>query len=122
MTEFFKPEDLRTIIQDKSRGFVFRIEEWQAKDIAKHCNAILEERGVRVFSVSSGSEWTTTKKPPAPREWYDQTRTALLIAIEPIKRDTAESLLREMLALEQSVTWRMPAAIIERARKVLGKP
>jgi hypothetical protein len=37
------------------------------------------------------------------------------------KPDTAESLLKEMLELEQSVTWRMPAEIIDRARALLQK-
>lgn len=45
----------------------------------------------------------------------------ILVNIRPIEpEDSAEVLLKEMLELEQSITWRMPDRLIERARKLIG--
>ncbi len=49
------------------------------------------------------------------------THTARLLCIEPIVRESEERrLLRELLALEQSVTWRMPDEVVKRIEKLLG--
>jgi hypothetical protein len=57
-------------------------------------------------------------------EWYDRpqdddTHTGIVVGITPIERDTAESLLREIIK-----AWRPDGEVgplIERAKKVLGE-
>lgn len=54
-----------------------------------------------------------------PYEDVDSTHTGLLIGIKPIKRDTAEGLLREMIAAWTPSGEMEP--LIERARRLLKK-
>lgn len=50
----------------------------------------------------------------------DSTHTARLIMIEPIQRDTAESLLRELMASYEKVSWgQRNDELIERAKRLL---
>lgn len=119
--EFFKAEDFLIDLSEYPLASEAIIRTFRYK-IAGIANRILSKRGQRVYAHSTGSEWTTTHK-PAPGEWFDQRRTALLIDVREIERDTAESLLREL------VSWRaknehdlgVPADVAERARKLLGR-
>lgn len=109
--EFFKPEDFRELYEP---------EPYSAAETA---NRILAERGVRVYGPSSTS---------GPANWNEQpgksdTHTALLIAVEPIVRESEErQLLRELSNIVRRCNnseWMIPATledIVERARKLLG--
>jgi len=73
------------------------------------------EKAVRVYGIK-----------PADQIWYfDQqggpsdTHTALLIGIEPIVRDTAEDLLKEIVACDGDGSTRLSKQQYERARKLL---
>lgn len=87
-----------------------------ARMTADTANRILAERGVRVYGddSSDGLPW---RKKALERH----THTALLVGVTPIAKDTAESLLREVLAAwplnphAKSPYWEL----LERARKVL---
>lgn len=87
--------------------------------IARIANAILAERGVRVYGAVSSSiprescVWDTN-------QCDEDNHTALLIAVQPIERkDTAETLVRELLKAGAFVPTPLPHDWVERARKVL---
>lgn len=117
--EFFKESDF----EETQFAYV------NLKLVADIANRIIKERGVRVWgeesalkrdrtSADMGTTWMTKRDYFEGEENW--THTALLIDIRPIVRESEErQLLREMLELEQSVTWRMPAQMIDRARKLL---
>jgi hypothetical protein len=103
MVEFFTEKDF-----DRAHN-----SGWSRKQYAEFCNRILAERGVRVYSASE-KVWVDSHPEPSLQ--------ALLIAVQPIAKDSAESLLRECLGrldtdakfTESERDW------IERARKVLA--
>jgi len=49
------------------------------------------------------------------------THTARLVCIQPIVRDTAEGLLRELCSHSQHDSTRVPAEFIDRCRRLLGE-
>ena len=118
--EVFKIEDF-----EKSFGYGlagFKFEKALAATVAREANRLLAERGVRVRVENHHSfGWSGQERMDGfDDDAYDHT--ALLIAIEPIKRDTAESLLRELIAKDEETSFAGPttAEFIERARKLLG--
>lgn len=115
--EFFKPEDF-TLSQ---------IANHSCGDIAKHCNRLLLERGQRVWG--SNGEGVPEVKPLfwGPK-WMDgeirhnkknNTHTALLINIEPIAEDSAESLLKEFINACDGNWYERFESLNARARKLL---
>lgn len=88
-------------------------EQW----LADRANRLLLERSTRVYGVRdlSGECWTT-----AHHESRD-THQALLVGVEPLRRESAEDLVREMIAfIEERYPLRSEKEWIDRARKVLG--
>lgn len=82
---FFRPED-----------FYGRFEGEMAKNVAGFCNVLLAERGVRVYGFGGDDHlgaWTHGEF----GNDCGETHSALLIDIQPIRKDSAESLLREFL-------------------------
>lgn len=77
-------------------------------------NVILAE-GVEVYYASAGM-WDSSEKP------RDTTSKALLINIQPIKKETAEDVLRDMLNQWNSHSgYCLPPGIKERAKAVLNE-
>jgi hypothetical protein len=76
------------------------------------------EKGVRVYG---GSRMRSDELWSSESDCTDHTRTALVIGIEPIVRDTAESLLREVIKVAQFGSRAEFDAWAERAKKVLGE-
>lgn len=117
--EFFKAIDFRR--ED--------LGHWASEKIALVANRILAERATRVYAapyVDNGAkahkdecaQWT------GERTESVDTHTALLIAIEPIQRDTAEQLVKDLAAHAkfqyEDGKWAMSAEYwVERARRVL---
>lgn len=83
--------------------------------IAHIANALLSQRSQVVWDVADGN-WSTT-------QYSCHTKTALLVGVQPIVRDTAESLLRELCdALEHTRGGLAPwAPALDRARKLLER-
>jgi hypothetical protein len=112
-------------------------EHWQCA-VARKANRLLAERGVRVYDGNSGlgahslgDTWSTTKYTERSglisSNLVCSKRTALLIDVQPIKRDTAEGLLREVAELtartrrEGAASWKydVPASLVERIARLL---
>lgn len=77
----------------------------------------LFENAVEVYS-QDGSDWIEN----VPTNWA--THKALLINIQPIKEDTAEDLLREIVNTQQvgtEIDWATWRNVIDKARKYLEK-
>ncbi len=83
----------------------------------------LLEKGVRATKyqkrLSPMSHWNTDEVYGTATE--DATHTGLLIGIEPIVRDTAESLLREFVDTYDGKIKTSVAQVIERAKRLLGE-
>lgn len=105
--EFFTASDSDLVVDGEPSGLI---------SLTK-ANRLLSERGVRVYGDYPGKEIALWSPIPDKRN----THRALLIAVEPIVRDTPESLLRELVALlESEQAWYTPP-FIERARAVLER-
>ncbi len=109
---------------------VFRADDFRDADgdhrivaeyAAKRANRLLSERGTRVYATphpeslarDESAQWTRERCP-------HDTHTALLIAVEPIRKESAEDVLREIVRLAKAcdgITANAP--VLERARKVL---
>lgn len=90
MSEFFKPEDFASWWNEKNMQH-----ECSAEKAAAVANRILAERGVRVYGSFDNAY------NEAIGAWGDKasddTHQALLIAVEPLRKDSAEGLLREIV-------------------------
>lgn len=88
--------------------------------IADIANRILAERGVRMYahlgpSARHDGTWMSEAYKDA-----DSTHHALLVAVQPIAKDTAESLLQELVNIgAASYTCDSAKDVLKRARKVL---
>lgn len=123
--EFFTEADAEEIYHKVSKDAMkgaFAGDLWEPRvrqeDVAQHFNRILAERGVRVYANSSSDK-------PAywgPREngQFNDTHVGYVVAIEPIARDTAESLLKEML-LTYDHEMKVSRDVLERARRLLER-
>jgi len=108
--EFFKPSDCESPVADH-RAQAYRTDMIPLDK----ANRLLKERGKVVYSHRSSLEiggWYPGAVEPNP------THSALLINIEPIRKDSAESLLKEILdhhvqMKDQPLNW------VDRARKLL---
>lgn len=83
---------------------------------AKDLERILA-KGVRVRTAGARYEWFTEAFFPDYGDGEENSASGLVIAIEPIKRETAEDVLRDLLE-----AWSTDAmlAVRERARRVLS--
>ena len=73
-------------------------------------------KGVRVYgeiNAANQHAWTDTNVIPGA------TSTALLIDIQPIKRETAEDVLRDWLRFAEASPFAKDDSMLERARRVL---
>jgi hypothetical protein len=106
--EVFKAEDFREYVTMTVVG-----QMPIAAMIARHANRILRERSQVVYSATQ-EVWVDHHPEPS--------HTALLIAVEPLRKDSAESLLKEFVEAhtDGAYTPRGLAAFLERARKVLN--
>jgi hypothetical protein len=78
------------------------------------------ERAPVVYVFKKDSKWVWM---PTADGFTIRTHTARLLCVEPIKKESAEDLLREILDAveEQGQSWPYPEKYIERAKKVLEK-
>jgi hypothetical protein len=92
-----------------------------AQGRADYFNRILAERGTRVMRCedSLASWWREDDQLMAK-----VTHTGLLVDVQPIAKDTAEGLLREMVGHIGSVSSRREdfLALYERAKRLLDQP
>ncbi len=121
--EFFKASDFdccKTFILKENSIHVVH----SSQQVADKANALLAERGTVVYGCDD------YKKYPEMKDkvwgWSEEglghdTHTALLIAIEPIAKDTAESLLREIVEMIGPGVF-ASSDVMERARKLIRKP
>lgn len=86
------------------------VEMFASARAAKIANRLLKERGQVVYHDNASITYWT----PVLSERH--THVGLLVAVRPIEKDTAESLLRELLAHADSFP---NASFRERARKVV---
>jgi hypothetical protein len=108
--EFFMPEDF----EDK-HGEITGAMRIYAANVA---NRILAERGVRVYG--RGGEHKSFVTYPKEMLHWEPEFTATLIDIQPIPRDTAEGLLRELTELMDKYNSAFKDCdIAERARRLL---
>ena len=108
MIKFFNPEDFKS-------WFCGKNEDYHSVAAAETANRILTERGVQAYGSLDAGNWF------GPNKSENDTDTALLIAIEPIQRDTPESLLREVCDKYCDIQTSTVSLRewLERARKVL---
>lgn len=116
--KFFKPEDLqRRCVQVDESG---RISYDDCIVIADGLNAILDERGVRVYKYkgSKHADWS-----PEIDEAFGGVKKydaqGLVVDIQPIKKETAEDLLREIVTDGRIDSFRAYDEWLERARALL---
>lgn len=125
--EVFKAEDFKS--SEHNGGFVGLSESAQL--VAARANKLLAERSQVVTGRKLGESNLTDQhragwmfaEPhvfPVSSESED-THTALLVGIRPIVRDTAESLLREMIAAGDVVYSSALTQYLERARRLLER-
>lgn len=109
---------------------VFRTEDFDHYDdsegLARYANRILAERGMVVYGHWDGERFRVPDPRLGLRSGTENpdTHRALLVGIEPIRKETAEDLLREVLrnydddrvASDRIVT----PEFIDRARRLLG--
>lgn len=120
--EFFKAEDFWQCINhmlDCGKGTKDPAGMYiSLANVLSTCNALLAERGTVVYG--SGIPEANAQHGWVTEGWRDSagedTHTALLIAIEPIAKDTAEGLLREMLETHGTC---ITKEWTDRARKLL---
>lgn len=117
---FFKPEDFW---QNNGNGSVFYSWRDLAEAACAIANRILTERGVRVYGDANRDHYNGQTALGWTREADEEQdkHTALLIAIEPIVRDTAESLLKEFVNACDGNWYERFESLNTRARKLLSE-
>jgi hypothetical protein len=114
--DFFKAEDFVSIPMSENAGY--DLKAYVAADVAKKANRLLRECGTVVYGkLEDGyANWFSTESGKQP----DDTHRALLINIETIEKDTAESLLKQFVAIaDDNFKGGNMRELIERARRVL---
>lgn len=98
-------------------------DEWYDKDIKPLFDTAIEVKASVDLDDVAGAHWYAPDKNVIRKELY--SHKALLICIEPIKRETAENILRELLYYEEAKSFGMSFVerleIIDRAKSFLNK-
>lgn len=96
------------------------------KEVADHFNQLVKERakvvyGHRMLGVC-GENWIYGTEQNPPDAERSDTHQALLICVEPIEKDSADDLLKDLIAAygKRNEPMGLPD-LIERARKLLEK-
>lgn len=111
--DVFKPED-----------FTYGKAGNNATEFAERCNRLLAERAVKVYG--RGNEHKSFVTYPKSMLHWEPTHTALLLNIQPIIKDTAESLLRGFVSLSSPARMGLSVRedfenLVDRARKLLDQ-
>lgn len=113
--EFFKPEDFYPEL-DQMKAYAFLL--------ANKMNRLLLERAIEVTGGDySGNGWAMFEKKPHLTPARGHTHRALLIGVEPIEKDSAEKVLKDLinwLDIPEMLS-KNTRQLIDRAKRVLGE-